>query len=164
MILQFNLLSFVGPDVLHLRPDEAVEVRGRVVRIADDQGLVLPPELVGGHAPAKPVRGNEFAELGKEKSKEFVMNSFVLKLKSSLNVFGWFCRFTVHFTLVIPTMFGQIMARGGGQVVNLLAFYTDDLSLNATEGTIKTAMVGLAPSPYVHPHFKSNPSVSLVNF
>ena len=88
MILQFNLLSFVGPDVLHLRPDEAVEVRGRVVRIADDQGLVLPPELVGGHAPAKPVRGNEFAELGKEKSKEFVMNSFVLKLKSSLNVFG----------------------------------------------------------------------------
>jgi len=55
IILEFVFFGLVGPHVLHVRPDEAVEGRGRVVSVADDQRLVLPPEFIGSYPPTQPV-------------------------------------------------------------------------------------------------------------
>ena len=55
VIFEFIFFGFVGPHVLDVRPDEAVEGRGRVVSVADDQRLVLPPEFIGSYSPTQPV-------------------------------------------------------------------------------------------------------------
>ena len=52
MLFEFIFFGLVGPDMFDFRPDETVEGRGQVVSVADDQGLILPPEVIGSHSPA----------------------------------------------------------------------------------------------------------------
>ena len=47
--------------------------------VADDQGLVLPPEVVGSHPPAQPVRSYELAKLGEQEPDQLVVDGLVLE-------------------------------------------------------------------------------------